>query len=89
MAAIDALRKQWREEARFRPFRPYLHIDEEGLSLGAGTLLTPMTVNREGAPVFVLDGEDTRILATLTLGFRQPIPITALKFIKRASMQWA
>jgi hypothetical protein len=59
------------------------------LSLGAGTLLAPMVKDRAGAPALVLDGEEVRILATLSLGFRKPIPIMALKFIKRASMQWA
>jgi hypothetical protein len=88
VAAIDALRKRWREEARFRSFRPYLYIDDEGLSLGAGTLLAPMAQDREGLPALALDGEETRILATLSLGFRQPISIAALKFIRRASMQW-
>ncbi len=89
MAAIDALRKQWREEARFRPFRPYLYIDDEGLSLGAGTLLAPMAVNQAGVPGLALDGEEVRILATLSLGFRKSIPISALKFIRRASEQWS
>lgn len=89
MAAIDILKKQWKDEARHRPFHPYLHIDDEGLSLGAGTLLAPMTEDRAGASVLALDGEEARILALLSLGYRKPIPITVLKFIKRASMQWA
>ncbi len=88
MAAIDALRKRWREEARFQPFRPYLYIDNEGLSLGAGTLLAPMVVDRTGLSALALDGKEARILATLSLGFCQPVSIGALKFIRRASMQW-
>jgi hypothetical protein len=89
VAAIDALRKQWREEARFRPFRPYLYIDDEGLSLGAGTLLAPMATDHAGGPALALAGEEARILATLSLGFRKSIPISALKFIRLASMQWS
>jgi hypothetical protein len=89
VAAIDAWRKRWREEARFRPFRPYLYIDDEGLSLGAGTLLAPMARNHDDGPALALDGNEARILATLSLGFRKSIPVSALKFIRRASAQWS
>ena len=42
-----------------------------------------------GAPVLALDGEEEQILALLSLTFRKRISTDALKFIKRASMQWA
>jgi hypothetical protein len=40
-------------------------------------------------PGLALDGEEARILATLSLGFRKSVPISALKFIRRTSMQWS
>lgn len=89
MAAIDILRKRRTEEAQHRPFHPYLNIDDDGLSLGAGTLLAPMIEDRSGAPVLALADKEEKILALLSLGYRMRIPIAALKFIKRASMQWA
>lgn len=89
MAAIDILEARWREESHLRCFHPYLHIDENGLSLGAGTLLTPMGTDASGAPVLLLDGQEQRILAILSIGYRKPVSIAALKFIKRASMQWS
>jgi hypothetical protein len=88
VAAIDVLRKRWKDEAHYRPFRPYLHIDDDGLSLGAGTVLAPMVIDRAGTPSLALAGEEEKIIALLSLGYRKPIPIAALKFIKRASMQW-
>ncbi len=88
MAAIDQLRKQWQEEAAVRPFHPYLHIDDDGLVLGAGTLLAPMIKDHSGAPVLALDGdEEQRIIALLSLGYRRTVSITTLEFIKRASLQ--
>lgn len=87
MAAIDILRMRW-EEARCQPFRPYLHIDDDGLSLGAGTVLARMIIDRNGAPALALDGEEERILALLSLAYRKRISIKALTYIKRASMQW-
>jgi hypothetical protein len=87
-AAIDFLRKQWKEEALYRPFHPYLHIDDDGLTLGAGTRLAPMSKDRTGAPFLVIDDKEERILALLSLAYRKRIPVTALKFIKRASLQW-
>jgi hypothetical protein len=89
VAAIDILKKQWHDEARSQPFRPYLYIDDKGLLLGAGTLLVPMVKDRTGAPILAIDGNEARILATLSLGYRRRIQVKALKFIKRASMQWA
>jgi hypothetical protein len=71
------------------PFHPYLHIDDKGLFLGAGTLIASMIADELSAPVLAIDGEEERILALLSLAFRKPIPIVALKFVKRASAQWA
>lgn len=88
MAAIEALQKEWRDAAQFRRFRPYLHIDDDGLTLGAGTGLAPMGEPSEGAPALMLDGEEARLLATLSLGFGRAISAAAIKFIRRASMQW-
>jgi Deoxyribonuclease NucA/NucB len=87
--AVEIFRKRWSEEARLRPFHPYPNIGDEGLTLGAGTILVPMKRDRFGAPVLAVEGNEEKILALLSLGYRRRISIDALKFIKRASMQWA
>lgn len=87
MATIEALRQQWTEAARRRPFHPYLYIDDEGLSLGAGTRLAPMIEDSNGTPCLALDGADERLLALLSIAYGKSISGRALKFIKRASTQ--
>lgn len=88
MNAIEIFQKRWSEEARCRPFHPYPNIGDDGLLLGVGTILAPMTRDRFGTPVLAIEGEEEKILALFSLGYRQRISINALKFIKRASMQW-
>lgn len=88
MAAIDFLRKQWKEEAAYRPFHPYLHIDDDGLTLGAGTRLAPMIEDGAGASVLALSGQEERILALLSLAYRKRVSIKVIEFIKRASLHW-
>jgi hypothetical protein len=87
--AIEIFQKRWNGEARFRPFHPYPNIGEDGLALGAATILADMTRDRLGAPMLAVEGNEEKILALLSLGCRQRISLGALKFIKRASMQWA
>lgn len=89
MTRTDNLRREWKEAVLNRPFHPYLHIDDEGLSLGAGTLLAPMKEDSFGAPVLALEGEEEQILALLSVAYGKSVRRAALKFIKRASMQWA
>jgi hypothetical protein len=85
----DILRKRWNDEARFQPFHSYLTINDTGLQAGVGTLLSKMVRDESGAPVLALTGEEERLLALLSLAYRERISIDALKFIKRASIQWA
>jgi hypothetical protein len=66
-----------------------LNVTEDGLLLGAGTCLVPMIKDRFGVRGLDLDGREEHILALLSLAYQKPVSITALKFIKRASMQWA
>jgi hypothetical protein len=86
---FEIFRKRWSEEAWIRPFHPYPNIGDDGLMLGAGTILAPMKLDQFGVPVLALEGNEEKILTLLSLGYRQRISIDALKFIKRASMQWA
>ncbi len=89
MDAIVALKKHWEDEARFRPFYPYVHVSDAGLLLGASTKLAHMARDRRGNQFLQLDGEEERILALLSLAYKTRISVEAIKFIKRASMQWA
>ncbi len=89
MKPIQNLKERWNERVRRQPFHSSLNITENGLLLGAGTCLAPMMKDRFGVLTLDLDGREEHILALLSLAFQKPVPIAALKFIKRASMQWA
>ncbi len=89
MKPIQNLKERWNEQVRLRSFRSSLNITENGLLLGAGTCLAPMIQDRFGIQGLDLDGREAHIPALLSLAYQKPVSAAALKFIKRASMQWA
>jgi hypothetical protein len=63
-------------------------ITEKGLVLGAGTILAKMTWRDGYPPELALDGAEERIVALLTVAYRQPIEPRVFARIRLASEHW-
>jgi hypothetical protein len=85
MPPVDALREEWSERAMSHSVQRVMTITEEGLVLGAGTVLAKMEHRRGRAPELVLDGAEERILALLAAAYGRPIEATVIDNIRRAS----
>ncbi|HTW34408.1 MAG TPA: hypothetical protein VMD53_07315 [Rhizomicrobium sp.] len=81
MQELERLEKQWNNAARFRGIRANLCLDDEGLTLGAGTLLAKR--NHDGS--LALDGEEEKVLTLLSIACGKALDPSALKPIRRAS----
>jgi len=67
---------------RCRNYRQ-MTVTEQGLVLGAGTLLAKMGENG-----LYLDGEEERILTLLAIAYRGDVPGAALGMFRRVSKHW-
>ena len=67
---------------RCRNYRQ-MTVTEQGLVLGAGTLLAKM-----GEDGLCLDGEEERILTLLAIAYRGDVPGAALGMFRRVSKHW-
>ena len=81
MQELERLEKQWNNAARFRGIRANFCLDDEGLTLGAGTLLAKR--NHDGS--LALDGEEEKVLTLLSIACGKALDPSALKPIRRAS----
>jgi hypothetical protein len=61
---------------------------EEGLVLGADTVLAKASGDRCGGPAVVIDNGEERILALLAVAYGTAIDLTVLGHIRRASKKW-
>lgn len=84
----DSLREEWRERARSGPLCPMMDLTEDGLVLGAGTILAKRRTNRAGMPELALDGAEERILALLAVAYGKAVGPSVLGNIRRASAAW-
>ncbi len=62
---------------------------EEGLVLGAGTVLAKAIVDPWGRPALAVDGAEERILALLSIAYGKGVDPAILDHIRRASEQWS
>jgi hypothetical protein len=62
---------------------------EEGLVLGAGTVLAKASADRCGRPALAIDDAEERILTLLAIGYGKAIDPIVLDHIRRASEQWS
>lgn len=88
MLSLEVARKDWAEWARSRPIHDSMAITEEGLVLGAGTVLAKARVDRCGRPALAIDDAEPRILALLAVAYGKAVDPTVLDHIRRASEQW-
>ena len=89
MQPVAILRKKFDAQIWLHPFHQTMEINDSGLVFGAGTMLARMGRNAIGAPVLALDGDEDRLLALLSVAYRQSVPDRLFKYIERASRQWA
>jgi hypothetical protein len=88
MASLEAVREEWRQSVRSRPVHPSLTFTEEGLVLGAGTVLAKANGHRYGRPAVAIDDAEERILTLLAVAYGRAIDPAVLGHIRRASEQW-
>ncbi len=82
------LKSEWDALKHSAPKHHALEITEDGLMLGAGTVLVRMTRDRFGAPMLDLTGSKDRILALLALAYERKIPVAVLGHMERAAKHW-
>ncbi|HUC69820.1 MAG TPA: hypothetical protein VMS01_01385, partial [Stellaceae bacterium] len=89
MGSIEILRAEWSKSARLRPMHRVMTITEDGLMLGAGTVLTKMDRAAEPTTGLVLGAAaEERLLALLAAGYGRPVEGRVLGNIRRASQYW-
>jgi len=81
MQELEQLESQWNDTVRFRSKNATLHLDAEGLKLGAGTVVAKR--NHDGS--LALDGEEERVLTLLSVAYGQALDSSVLKSIRRVS----
>jgi hypothetical protein len=81
MQELEQLEAQWNDSARFRGIHTTLHLDSEGLKLGAGTVVAKR--NPDGS--FAVDGEEERVLTLLSVAYGDALDPSVLNSIRRAS----
>ena len=89
MTASGALRAEWGERNRLRPIHRVMTIAEDGVVLGAGTVLAPLDRSAGHVTGLVLDdAAEERLLALLAAAYRRPVELRVLGNIARASQHW-
>ena len=68
----DALEGRFEKRARSRPIAYAAEIGDDGLVLGAGTILARMTGESSGEPTLGLEEDEDRLFALLTAAHGRP-----------------
>jgi hypothetical protein len=66
MDSIEILRAEWSKRARLRPMDRVITITEDGLMLGAGTVLAKIDGSEPTTGLVLDKAADDRLLALLT-----------------------
>jgi hypothetical protein len=87
---IDSLEKKWAVQIGSRAFRCRMEITGEGLALGAETLLAKMAPAAVGgASGLVLNGQEQRILALLSVAYGRSVSVSVIGAMRKASEHWS
>jgi hypothetical protein len=89
MLDIDKLEAKWTVQVSSRPLKHRPEITEEGLVLGAGTMLASVARDATGIFKLVLDGEEERIVALLSIACGQNLPASVITGLRKASDCWS
>jgi hypothetical protein len=82
---VERLRKEWHTHRHVMPITHALGFTSDGLVMGAGTVLVPVTADRS---LQSLEGQETRLLALLSAAYGHQIKPSALKSIELAGKHW-
>jgi hypothetical protein len=82
--SADAMREAWTAR-RSSPLAPFMSFTDQGLVLGAGTMLA----KRRPDHGLALDGEEERLLALLAVGYGRPVSPKVIGNLQRAARDWA
>jgi hypothetical protein len=69
----DALKERFEKRARSRPIAYVAEIGDDGLVLGAGTILARMTRDSQGEPALDLEEGADRVIALLAAAYGRPM----------------
>ena len=89
MISADALCKAWSERPRLSPVEPVMTITDQGLVLGAGTVLAKRRTGRNDKAELAINDAEERLLALLAVAYRRAVPPRVLANIRRAARSWA
>ena len=89
MISADLLRKGWRERGGASPIEPVMALREDGLVLGAGTVLVKRAPGGGGCTRLALDGAEERLLALLAVAYARAVAPNIIGNIRRAARDWA
>jgi len=84
----DALKGRFEKRARFRPIAYGAEIGDEGLVLGAGTILARMTRDSRGKPVLDLEEGENRLFALLAAAHGRPMSQDLPRHLGEAFAHW-
>jgi len=70
----ERIEKAWLSEGRYRNTYQRLTFTENGLEIGNGTVVVKLARDEWDRPALVIDGEEERILALLSVAWEKPIP---------------
>lgn len=85
MTLAKRLHEEWRVREQSVALIPVPSFTEEGLVLGAGTVLVPAEANRDLQP---LQGQEARPLALLSAAYGAPVSPAVLRGIERSAACW-
>jgi hypothetical protein len=78
----------WRDHAKSHPLEPIMTLAAEGLVLGAGTIVVKSRSAGSNRFELVTEGAEERILALLSVAYRQAISPNVIDHVRRASAAW-
>ena len=84
----DALEGRFEKRAQSRPIAYAAEIGDDGLVLGAGTILARMTRDSQGEPALDLEEDEDRVLALLAAAHGRPMSPNLSRHLGEAFAHW-
>lgn len=85
MLNANDLHKAWDRSGRFLSPHSRMRLTEDGLTLGADTVIVPLGRDDWERPVLEIEGNEERILALLSVAHEQPVSPNILGNLQNAS----
>jgi murein DD-endopeptidase MepM/ murein hydrolase activator NlpD len=85
MLNANDLHKAWDRSGRFLSPHARMQLTEDGLTLGADTVIVPLGRDEWERPILKIDGNEERILALLSIAHDQPVLPNVIGNLRNAS----